>query len=913
MPDWNAYVRERLQLQGVRPECERNVIDDLAGQIEDAYRDAITRGLSDAEATAAAMAHVTDWRELARQIARSRRLASPAIDRVSIRAGDAAAEGRPLAWLLEELAQSLRVAARLCRHPGYLAMSTFVLAVSVGINLLVFTVVNALWIRPLPFPEPERVVTILKQPHIPLTLDVPQLKIFEGGIAGQVETTDYFAVLRPQIGIAGQVPETLGVTSGYFRVLRLSIRGRDFTPECEQDGAEPVAIISDRLWSRSFGRRPDVIGAVLPAKPLPIRIIGVAPPGFEGARRGERTDLWIPTSLVRRLAPADWKGDLLPLTVFGRLGPGQTVPMVERRYRELVVLPGGRALLSRPPEDLPTVTPLSEVYGSPDTWTLMIHEGNAFLVVSGLAMLVLLGGCATLAALVLVHYERRRPELALKVALGAERWRLVFELARELSWVGVTGSAGGILVALLGSRVVPALGLPGGVDIGRLDLSIDWRVCAVAIIATVLTLLVAAARPIVRSTHLRLAGEVLSGPSTTSLASHRVRQTLLALQVCATIIVLVAAGLFVRAVSYGFGRAPGFDVDRTVFVSVQERLPEANLRDPDIDRLHALVAERVARLTSALREVPGASEVAEGISPISPVALRSRSNPRTVKVQDLEYQLLVGTLTGSPNLLSALGVPILAGRPLNAADIAPVPHPAVITRSLAERLWPDGGALGQTLQMPLRRGGGAYVVVGIAPDLAFGSLAEPGSGVVVTAEPDRPSLMDSYFVIRTDHPEIVAGMVRRTIRGDVVRVATGREVVARDIGRQRLGAWFFSGFGLAALLLGVGGAFGLVAYLAESRRREFGIRLALGADMSHLVRRGLAAALAPVSAGIAAGLILAGIVSQVFEAFLVGISALDAVTYLLVAVTMLSCATIAALAAAWRLRRTNPSDALRAI
>jgi ABC-type antimicrobial peptide transport system permease subunit len=158
---------------------------------------------------------------------------------------------------------------------------------------------------------------------------------------------------------------------------------------------------------------------------------------------------------------------------------------------------------------------------------------------------------------------------------------------------------------------------------------------------------------------------------------------------------------------------------------------------------------------------------------------------------------------------------------------------------------------------------------------------------------------------------MVVGMVRRTIKGEVVRVTTGREVVARDIGRQRLGAWFFSGFGLAALLLGVGGAFGLVAYLAESRRREFGIRLALGADVSHLVRRGMAAALAPVSTGVAAGLVLAALVSRVFKAFLVGISALDPVSYLLVALTMLSCTTIAALVAAYRLRRTNPSDALR--
>jgi ABC-type antimicrobial peptide transport system permease subunit len=281
-------------------------------------------------------------------------------------------------------------------------------------------------------------------------------------------------------------------------------------------------------------------------------------------------------------------------------------------------------------------------------------------------------------------------------------------------------------------------------------------------------------------------------------------------------------------------------------------------------------------------------------------------------VQDREYQLLVGVLRGSPNLLSALGVPIVAGRALTAADsAAPVPRPAVITWSLAERLWPGGGALGETLSLPQLRGG-PYLVVGIARDLAFGSLARPSSGVVVTAGTGMSAIV-SNLVIRTDHPTIVSGMVHGTIKGQVVRVATGREIIARDIGRQRLGAWFFSGFGLAALLLGVGGAFGLVAYLAESRRREFGVRLALGATMSDLVRHGLLAALVPVSAGVAVGLALGAIVSKLFSALLVGVSAMDAITYAVVAATMLSCTAIAALAAAWRLRRTTPADALRAI
>lgn len=792
-------------------------------------------------------------------------------------------------------------------------MSTFVLAVSIGVNLLVFTVVNALWIRPLPFPEPDRVVTILPEHLGFTTLDHPRFEMFEGRVAGQVITTDMREALRPRIELAetGQEPETFGVTSGYFRVLGLTIRGRDFRPEDELQGAEPVGIISDRLWNNAFGRRTDVIGAVLPAKPVPLRVIGVAPPGFEGARRGERADLWIPTGLVSRLAPADWRNGFLTMMVFARLGAGQTVAGMERRYYESMD-PRVRESLTKNSDlvqFLPRVLPLTEVFGTPESRTFMIREGNALLVVSGLTLLVLLGGCATIAALVLTHYERRRAELALKMSLGAGRRRLVVELMRDLSLVAATGTTGGMLAALLGARLVPALSLPGGVNIGRLDLSLDWRVCAVAIAATVVTLVLAAALPIARSTRLRLAGELLAGPSTTTLGSLRIRQALLALQVGSTIVVLIAAGLFVRAVLHGFGSAAGFDVDRTVFVSIQEGAP---FRSPGSGDPRPMIVERAKRLVAALEGLPGVSEVAEGISPIGAEALSSVRGPRIIRAEDREHQLRVGVLQGGPNLLSALGVPILAGRALTAADsAAPVPRPAVITQSLAERLWPGGEALGETLSLQQWRGG-PYLVVAIARDLAFGSLAGPGNGVIVTAGPGMSAIV-SDFVIRTDHPEDVAGLLRRTIKGQVVRVATGREVVARDIGRQRLGAWFFSGFGIAALLLGVGGAFGLVAYLSESRRREFGVRLALGATMSDLVRHGLYAALVPVSAGVAVGLALGALVSRLFSALLVGVSAIDAATYAAVAAAVLSCAAMAALAAAWRLRRTTPSDALRAM
>ncbi len=783
-------------------------------------------------------------------------------------------------------------------HTGYVAMVTGVLGVAVGADLVLFTVINALWIRPLPFPEPDRLVTL---PQAKVTsLEGTQLGVFEGRVAGQVFTADAYGAFRPriEIGGSGQELETLGVTSGYFSLFGLVVRGRDFTLDDDRDNADPVAIISDRFWSRAFDRRLDVIGAVVPGKPISVRVVGVAPPGFQGARRGERADIWIPAALLRRLAVLGGATGTAPMMVFARLGPGQTVAMIDQRHRELLD-PRTRELLQKNTPS-PLVVPMSHVFGTPDTRTFVVSERNGALIAAGLGTLVLLGGCVTIAALVLVHYERRRSELALKICLGAGRLRLVRELLHDLLLVALTGSAVGIVVAYFGVRVLPAITLPGGVDIGRLDLSIDWRVCAAAITATVVTLLAGGTLPLIRSTSSNLLGQLFTGSSST-LASQRIRQVLLGVQVCATMIVLVAAGLFVRAVAQGFGNAPGFDIDRTVFVSVQEGDPQGSVADWRVP-----TGERVGRLMRALRELPGVNEVAEGMPPIGPDARVAA--PLTVKVEGKEHQLIIGLMRGSPELLSVFDLPILAGRHLTSADASTVPVPAVITRSLAERLW-QGEALGRTLTFPQMRGG-PYLVVGVTRDLAFGSLGVHSAGVVVTAQPILNAIVAS-FVIRTDQPEQVVGSVRRELRGQVVKVATGREVVARDLGRQRLGAWFFSGFGLAALLLGVGGAFGLVAYLAETRRREFGIRLALGATTRHLVRQGLIVALVPVSAGVVAGLILASLVSQLFTALLAGVSAIDSVSYLGGAVAVLGSATVAALAAAWRLRRFTPSSALR--
>jgi predicted permease len=769
----------------------------------------------------------------------------------------------------------------------------------VGVNLVVFTVVNALWLKPLPFRDADRLVTIT-QPFF--VLEAPALKAFEA-VTGQVITSESEAGLRPILVFdrVGRDVETLGVTSEYFRLFGLAIRGRDFTPDDDRVGAEPVAIISDRLWSREFGRRSEAIGAVAAARPFPIRIIGVAPPDFEGARRGEKADVWIPCNLVPRVAPAAQASSVL-LMVFARLYRGQTPTEVARRLVETGLDPGL------------AVVRLKDVFGTPESRTIIISERGALSVVAGLASLVLLGGCATLMALVLVHYERRRGELAVRIALGASRRRLTSELSRELGILAVGGTIGAVLVAVWGLRTIPSLTLPGGVDLGRLDLSIDWRVLTAAVAATVLTLVAGAVLPVSRFTRASLAGELLAGPATTaSASSQRIRQTLLALHVCATIVVLVAAGLFVRAVIHGFGNGPGFDAGRTVFVTVQIMSPLRDPGPPDVWR--AAVTERTTRLWDALRSLPGVDNVAAGMPPIGPEQASYLVVPSVVETRRERRVLLLGTMFGSPELLPTLGIPILAGRGLSAADATTKPTPAIVTASLARMLWPAENPLGHVLSFGAGRGHNTCLVVGIARDFIFGSFARPAAGVVVTARQGGFGI-EPEFAIHAAHTGTLAEPIRKVVKRAMpdapwLRAATGHDIVARDLGRQRLGAWFFSGFGLTALILGVGGVFGLVAYLAESRRREFGVRLALGATPGDLVWRGLAAALVPVSLGVAAGLFLAALVARLFTSWLAGLGALDPLTYAAVAITMLGCAALASLGAAWRLRLMTSADALR--
>ena len=812
----------------------------------------------------------------------------------------------------------MRALRSLMKQPGHVALAVSTLGLAVGVNVVIFTVVNALWIRPAVVHEPDRLVWLVGQagPGIAGDTDptplaglwaVQDVPAFEG-VAGQVLTSGQHSHARPRLRLAAvnRDVEVLGVTSEYFGVLGVPIRGRNFDASDDRIGSEPVAILSDRLWASAFGRRSGVIGAITPAAPFPVRIVGIAAPGFEGARLGERTDVWIPRNLVPRVSALGGAlpENAAPLLAFARLRPGVTVAGAQALLRDF----DDAYAQGRESRESLRVVPLRNLYGTPFDRSALVGEAEIGRLAAGLGALVLLAGSVRLMTLVLVEYERRRREFGLRLALGASRRRIVRQLVGELAWLSTAGIAVALLAVAWSVPLLQSLRLPGGIELGRLDLSVDWRVASAAVLITLLAMLLAGLAPIIRFTRTDF-GRLLTFAAESSSVSLRIRRALLATHAAATIVILVAAGLFVRTVALGFGAGPGFDVDRTLFAVVQP-LSTLVRTSEDGRALRAQLAPTGPRLFEALGGLPGVDRIALGPAPIGPAP----APPSVVVVESgtTRREILLNQLTAGPGYLEALGTPLVAGRPLTEADAAARPTPIVMTAELANLLWPGAQAVGQEITIQ----GRVCTVAGIARDFRYGSLNGPGAPVVIRADTLATPRPEQRFVLNTSHPAALSETARRAIAGlypdaPKIELTTGRDAIARDLGRQQLGAWFFSGFGIVALVLGVIGTYGLVAHAVASRRHELAVMAALGGEQRHFLRMTAGAGFVPVAVGTAIGLVAAAALSTSVQSLLVGVSPLDGVTYLLIGCVVPGCAACAAALAARRARWIVPADALR--
>jgi len=792
----------------------------------------------------------------------------------------------------------MRFGRRFAAHSSYFILSASTVAVIVASVSILIVPVNALWLRPLPISSAETLVVAADVQ----AGEADSSRFSEKGlerlrssglftaVAGAVVDREEFAGLKLNISIQGRARvETIGVTTNYFDVLGVSVTGRSFGEWDEAPGATPAAIISERLWRTEFNARTDLLGTFVEARPEPLLIVGIVPGTFHGALRGENADVWIPHGQIARLNKLS--NDLsMPLIALCRLRPGLSPAVAEATLAAEIGHP--RSLL-----------PIANLFGGGDSPMVRIREGRMLTIIGVTAALVLVAGCGALVALVLVHYENRRSELAIRLSLGASRYRLASLLLKELAATWLSGLWLGLLALTAILRWLPHFRIPGGVDFARLDLGIDGRVVFGAFATAVIAAALAASIPLWRVVsegkwHQR-------GSSTfTPRGTLRVGRTAVLLHTAVTVTVLIVAAMFIRCVRYGLGEAPGFDSGHLIFVSIQTR-PRVEQDYPDRDGRGARDFASASAFIAELREMPLVRSVVIGGSPISSDKERQFGWPRQIAVDggDRFTTHFVSASVG-PGFLQTVGIPLLLGREGGG-------HEAVVSPELAAELWPGESPIGHDLWFTAFKG----QVVGVAP-LVLGSVRRGAVPAVLTF--DGLDLLPLAIrnanrlalSIRTERPDIFATDVRRRAESwfpsaPVISVTTGDELTALDIGRQRLAAWFFSTYGTVAFLLAISGTYGLVSYVTHSRRKDFSIMMALGARSSVLRWYVLRSAVQPAAMGAIAGVACAIIVSTVADEFLLGQGGGDPVLIGTVSLVVIATSVLAGVVASLPLQRMS--------
>lgn len=493
----------------------------------------------------------------------------------------------------------------------YFLLSVSSIAIVVAAVSVLVVPVNALWLRPLSIPSPDGlvIVTATNQDSDGSRFSERGLERLAAsnvfaGVAGQVLDRDLFVGLRPQIAFPDGAPvEVLSVTANYFDVVGVPVTGRAFESTDMIEGSPPVAIVSDRFWRTRLGGRP-MLGAPLGTRQGPILIVGIASPDFHGALRGENVDLWIPYTLLPRLNRLSAADLVIPFISLCRLPHGASVW-------------GAQAALSAESGRERIVTPVSELFAGGDSPLVRVRERNVMTAVGLTAVLVLLAGCGALMALVLVHHERRQPELAVRAALGATRVHILTLLGRELLMVLACGLGAGLLLLAVVLRWLPRFQLPGGIDFNRLNLAIDWRVVVGAFAAAGLAAIGATALTFLRAASSAGGMHQIASVRGAAPGALKTGSAVVFLHTAVTVTVLIAAVLFVRTVRYGLHSAPGFDASRVLFVSVQTR-PFVEVEVADRDERALSDTGAVYRLIETLRQTPSVSAVVVGGPPIGP-------------------------------------------------------------------------------------------------------------------------------------------------------------------------------------------------------------------------------------------------------------------------------------------------------
>jgi len=887
--DWKPEIRRRLAKLKLEPAREAAIIEELAQYLDDYYAESLADGATEAEAYRQTLTELSGSELLAHELRRAERQVAP--DPIVLGTNRRTN-------MITDLWQDLRYGARmLLKQPGFTLIVILTLALGIGANTAIFSVVNAVMLRQLPFADADRLVRLRESnPERGWSaFSVSHPNFLDWRARNQsFEALAATASVSFNLNTGGDIEVVGGadISADFLPVLGVTpVLGRNFLPEEDRPGGNTrVVLLAHGFWQRRFGGDPGIVGKTVTINENPFTVVGVLPESFT----------WRRSEMFTPLAPdpARSRGDHR-LTVIGRLKPGVAL---ERALADMNTI--AQQLAQQFPESNKGWSVVGQKFYD---WIVPEQSRRSLLVFAGAVIFVLLIACGNVANLLLARASARQKEMAIRVALGAGRFRIIRQLLSEALLLALLAGALGLLVAVW---TVDALQTMNPASLPRLDeLSVDGRALAFGLLISLLTGAFFGLFPALQASRPDL-NETLKegGRSGGASGRQRVRGALVIVQVALSVALLIGAGLLLRSFSKLQDVKPGFEPNNLLTMRIS--LPRSRYRENQ---------EAWAYYTRLLREtkaLPGVQDAA--LTSLVPMAGRGPSTeveiPGRIAAPD-GGQPSAGWQTISPGYLRTLGA-TLRGRDFDERDTAESQPVAIISEEMARRYWPGEDPLGRTVILQ-SLGNKPRVIIGIAGDIhSFGLDTEPGATIYApTAEVARA--IQSRLVVRTHaEPTAQTSAVRGVLRSidanaPVFDIQTVEQLFYDSLGPRRFNMFLLGGFAGVALLLASVGLFGVMAYLVSQRTREIGIRLALGARPRDVFRLVIGRGLLLASIGAAVGLAPAFGLAHFLETLLFQVKPTDALAFTVAPALLLGVALLACWIPAHRATKVDPMIALR--
>jgi predicted permease len=834
--------------------------------------------------------------------------------------------------MLNDLRYGLRI---LLSKPGFTLVAVLSLALGIGANTAIFSLVDAVLLKSLPVNQPDRLVLFGNAESIGMTNDFPgeSWDLYSYPFYREVQKrTDVFSGVSASVSLEWRVHgrvNSAGTTSEiekieaqlvsgtFFQVLGVNAQlGRVLTDDDDQKvGAHPVAVISNEWWQKRFNGDPGVVGKTIAVDDTTYSIIGVAPKGFFGTTVGQAPDIWVPLAMEKQLPPAHWDSrndrEFQSLYLVARLRDGvnnqQATAVVNQVFKQSLTDWAGSTPSEDHAQDIKNARIELTSVGRGMSQVRRVFAGSLKALMVGVA-LVLLIACANVANLLLAHGAARRREFAVRLAIGAGRGRLIRQLFTESALLSLAGGALGVAFAWWGGRLLLSMASSGPTPL-PIDVTPNLRILGFTVAVSMICAIVFGVAPALKAARINPHESLKGGRgSVGSTLQNRLGKTLVVVQVAISLLLLVGAGLFVRTLINLQNIPTGFKQENVTLFRVDSAGP--GFKDSD-ERLPAMLRDVEARV----KTIPGVNAASFAFFIFNQGAWTSPAYTKEATQPEGPNRVVRNNIVGT-DFFTGMGLPLVMGRTFDARDTGKTPRVAVISESMAQRFFPGASPIGKRFGNNGPESGDLIEVIGVVKDAKYQRVDEQTRPMAYYPHSQLPDVLGNLVVRFNGPSESIIPQVRQAVQevnrnlpiDDVVSLS---EHVSRSLVQQKLIARLAAFFGGLALLLACIGLYGVMSYAVARRTNEIGIRMALGAPQLRVLWLVLKEVLIMVGIGVVVGLGGAFAATRATESLLYGLKPNDPLTIGLATLVLLVVAVLAGYLPARRASKVEPLVALR--